>query len=378
MERKTIFIIKILTLLICVISVVSDVNDKNMPLAILLFLILLLNMQLRTLRLNKKFIMGSIMVDLLMVGIIYNQFSGISYLPLFITVIDGIILADRKPLAIPIIVLIACGYYSVKNQNILSFVNYFILMMVTLFAIAYQRMSQKIKELEHLYDDVRKYSYELENAKMQIEKITQQTENLALVKERQRISVEIHDTIGHRLTALLMQLEAGVRLLDIGQKSGRELIGESVENLRESIDVLRNTVKSIKPKEYKNFIYSLEEMNRRFTKETGVHVEFAKHGDAISLYPGVEMVLYKNTQEALTNAVRHGKANNISIHLYYLAHAIELTIQDDGKGTGSIHKGMGMNAMEERLKFIGGSLQIVSGEGFTVINRVPIEAKTEH
>jgi signal transduction histidine kinase len=234
-------------------------------------------------------------------------------------------------------------------------------------------MTGKIKEIEHLYDDVRKYSYELENAKKQIENYSQQVENITLLKERQRISEEIHDTIGHRLTALLMQMEAGTRLLKENNQTGRDLLYMSVENLRETIDVLRQTVRSIKPKVYRNLLFSIEELIKRFKKETGINIDFEVNGTAFKLYPGVEMVLYKNAQEAITNAVRHGKSKNISILLQYEENNVALTVSNDGISCEYIKKGMGITSMEERLKFVGGNLYINHKNGFSIVSSIPVK-----
>ncbi|MFZ5351725.1 MAG: sensor histidine kinase [Bacillota bacterium] len=377
MKDKYVFYTKLLILTISLLHIVMGIGERNMASALFILLLLVLNMQIRSIYFKGKAFILSLLGDMAMICFLYQSYGGYIFFPLLATAVDGIVYGNKFNYAAFILTSLVYVWFILPLTIEAKMLCMFIYLILSASSFMYVFLNNKLKEVEYLYDDVRKYSQELESAKKQIELYSHQVENLASVKERQRISEEIHDTIGHRLTALLMQMEAGVRLLDSGNQSGRELLDMSVENLRESIDVLRQTVRSMRPKQYRNLIFSIEEMLKKFKRETGINTSFDVKGAAVRLLPGVEMVLYKNVQEAVTNAVRHGKARNILIQLIYEEAIILLRIKDDGAGCTDIKKGIGLSAMEDRLKFVGGSLNIDGSSGFIIENRIPISNFSE-
>ncbi|WP_026478606.1 sensor histidine kinase [Alkaliphilus transvaalensis] len=370
MLNKSISITRLMILLFN-IPIILGLKETDIPIALMLLLLLALNVQIRAVFLKRKAIFLSLLLDLALIYLIYNRYGGITYFSLLITTIDSIFLKEEHRYGLLLLVGGFLFYFTQNKDSNLIILSYFIFLLTSIFALLFKSMGKKIAELEEVYDEVRKYSYQLEVAKSQISDYSQQVEHLASLKERHRISEEIHDTIGHRLTALLMQMEAGIRLLDNDLNNGVAFLKAAIENLRESIEVLRQTVRSTMPKEYKNLILSFEEMIRKFSKETEINIDLKVTGNIQKLYPGVEMVLYKNAQEALTNAVRHGKAKNIYICLIYEANRVYLVIKNDGKSCVEIKKGIGISSMEERLKFVGGYLEIDQTNGFIIKSIIP-------
>lgn len=351
---------------------VTTIPSNFVPKFILFSLLYLLNMQVRYLLLKGKTALVSLVTELIIIYILGTSFGGLIYLLTIITLTYGIVNIEKYLYGISALSLILL-IYLLKDKSM----DYIVLNIIIFAAIwvllkAFMRTSNKVNELEHLYDDVRRYSYELENTKKQVEAYSKRVEELTQLEERNRISEEIHDTIGHRLTALLIQMEAGLRVMDLDASKGRELLEESRDNLRESIDVLRETVRGMKPKAYRNFIASIEDMVGEFKKRTRVNVVFSLLGNPVKLYPGVEMVLYRNLQESLTNSVKHGKSHNIEVTLKYIEGAVALTVKDDGTGCLRINKGMGILGMEERTSFVGGRINLFSNEGFILECIVPV------
>ncbi|MBM7615696.1 signal transduction histidine kinase [Alkaliphilus hydrothermalis] len=373
MKNKAVTFLRLIVFLFT-LPMVIGLEEGIMPSVITLLLLLALNTQLRRVFLKERAIGISLIIDLILIFVIHQSFGVSLFLPMFITAFDGVNNSEGHEYGFSILIGGMLYYLTREMDDQQIILSFFALLLALVFAFFYKGMSKKISELEEVYDDVRRYSYELEVAKNQISSYSQQVEHLTAIKERQRISEEIHDTIGHRLTALLMQMEAGVRLLDNDINTGKTFLKASVDNLRESIEVLRQTVRSTMPKEYKNLINSFEDMIRKFKRETGTNVELRVVGIIQKLYPGVEMVLYRNAQEAITNAVRHGKAKNIFISITYDKDWVKLVVKDDGKGCESIKKGIGISSMEERLKFVGGSLEILQTDGFVIKTVIPLES----
>ena len=372
MLKRSLILVKIMIIMTVFLSAFMGIRLSDSPVLMVFMLIFLLNMQLRNIYFKKQAVSLSLIGELVLIYFIHNSFEGLTYILIFNTLIDAIYYAENYIYGFYLLTL-GLLLYLINGMGldlIILSITIYISLVVTVTTL--KRTSGKITNLEYLYDDVRRYSYELENAKKQIETYSKKVEHLSQMEERNRISEEIHDTIGHRLTAILIQLEAGIRVIDSEFEGGKKLIEDSRDNLRESIDVLRETVKGMKPRDYKNLMLSLQELIGDFKKKTGVNASLEVKGSPFKLYPGVELVIFKNTQEALTNAVRHGKAKNIKVLLTYYNSKVELLVKDDGIGCSNVKKGMGITAMEERLNFIGGTLDIYGDKGFTIKCIIPV------
>lgn len=351
---------------------VTTSSGNMLPVFISLYLLYLLNMQIRYLMLEGRFALLSIIVELVLVCILGTSFGGLLYLLAYLILVYGISSAEKYFYGISALTLILLIYLIRDIGRDYVFLNAFMFTGIWILLYYLKGVFNKVNELEHLYDDVRRYSYELENTKRQVEAYSKRVEELAQLEERNRISEEIHDTVGHRLTALLIQMEAGMRIMDYNPLKGRELLSESRDSLRESIDVLRETVKGMKPKEYKNFLSSIEDMIGDFKKKTSINVSLSIQGNPMKLYPGVETVLYRNLQEALTNSVKHGRAHNIEVILKYTESTVALKVTDDGIGSSEVIKGMGIAGMEERTGFVGGRINLLSDKGFVMECIIPL------
>lgn len=372
MNRKKLHRICIVFFVIIEVYSVTLIPGDLVPGFVLALLFYLLNMQIRYLILKDNSALLSLLIELIIVCYLSISFGGLIYLAVYIILGYGIEYFEKYLYGISALSLSAL-IYLLKDKSIEYIIlNVFVFAAIWILLMTLKKTSRKVTDLEYLYDDVRRYSYELEKAKKQVEMYSKKVEEFTQIEERNRISEEIHDTIGHRLTALLIQMEAGLRILDLDESKGRSLLGESRDNLRESIDVLRNTVKGMKPKEYRSFIDSMQNMTDEFKKSTGINAIFKILGNPLKLSPGVELVLYKNLQESLTNSARHGKPHNIDIILKYNENSVALTVKDDGTGCSEVKRGMGITGMEERIRFVGGSLAFFSDKGFTFEFIIPI------
>lgn len=372
MDNRNEFIIKLIIFLNCIIYNIVVLAKKDMPYLILFSLVFLLNVQIRRVYLKNKGRVLSLLFDMFIIYIMFSKLHGLTYTMIFITTIDGISYGWKYVDAILLTTGALLLYFSNSLGTKYFFINISVYLCIIIFIFSFKKMSKKITEIEYLYDDIRRYSYELEKAKKQIEEYSNKVQYLTQMEERNRLSEEIHDTIGHRLTALLIQTEAGVRVIDTDKEKGKELLSASIENLRESIDELRNTVRRIKPKEYKNIILQIQDMIDKYKKSTGINITFEAKGDVREIYPGREIVLYKNTQEAITNSVRHGQSKKIDVSIFYKENEVIMRVKDDGVGCDKIKKGMGIIGMEERLKLVGGSLNIYQDNGFVVESIIPL------
>lgn len=363
---------------IIVAAVVMDVvvNDNHyLEQYIVYMLLFLLSSQIRIVFLKDKWFLLSIFVDMGLIYYIHLQYSDFTYLLLYIPIFDSISFLLEEAYLTGFIGLGLLVYLLKERSSEIIILNVILYIIVFVFAYQLKRLRDKMNEVEVLYDQNRKYSYQLEDAKKRLEDYSKKIEHASQLEERNRISRELHDTLGHKLTGVLMQLEATIRILEIDIGKGKQMLGAVRDNMNQCVDILRQTVSNMRPKQYGNRMLSIRQMINDFARDTGVNIHFLITGDPFKLYPSVELTLYKNTQEAITNAVRHGRATKIDVILAYTDNEVILTVKDNGTGVKNIVKGMGISGMEERVSLLGGRLHIHSNNGFEITTIIPVPKK---
>lgn len=182
------------------------------------------------------------------------------------------------------------------------------------------------------------------------------------VAERLRISRDLHDSMGHHLTALSLQLDVAARQLD-GPHAER--IHEAHAITRLLLADVRSMVGDLRDDAAIDVSAALAALASS-EGEPRVHVEIPP---ALSIDTPVQAnTLLRCAQEIVTNAVRHANARNVWIRLTQTAEGIELKGHDDGDGAPGLVLGHGLRGMRERFEDYGGSLSLTTtpGEGFTI------------
>jgi signal transduction histidine kinase len=194
--------------------------------------------------------------------------------------------------------------------------------------------------------------------------------------ERRRLARELHDETGQALTSILLGLKG------IEDARDRSDVRQAIEQLRELVvgtlqDVRRLAVE-LRPKALDDFglVPALERLVENFSEQTGMTVQLEARLGPDRLTGEVETVLYRITQEALTNVVKHARARRVSIVLTRRDGSATAVIEDDGRGIDDANdtEGLGLLGMRERLELINGKLSIESSEGAgtTILAEVPI------
>lgn len=371
-KHKIIFFLRYVILLLIIIHSITSVNDIDYRHFIFFLLLFIFNMQMRTSILKNKLLIVSTFADLLLIYYINSHYCNVFYILVFITLLDTLFIIPKEAPVVSLIIAFFLAYLLKDKSLEIILLNTFIYFLSIAYICKLKKLEDNLIHTRTLYDWNRLHAYELENAKKDLENHTKVIEYVSQMEERNRISREIHDTIGHKLTGTLMQLEASLRVLNKDYGRGKDMLHSVSNNLSNCVDLLRQTVRDIKPKEYTSRIILIRQMLDDFSKETGVSINFNITGSVLRIYPSIEMLIYKNIQEGVTNSVRHGKASCIDIELTYLSNHIILTIEDNGTFKKDFVKGMGISGMEERAKLFGGKVVISTEDRFTVKTVVPI------
>ena len=208
-----------------------------------------------------------------------------------------------------------------------------------------------------------------------------QIEAQATLQERNRIAREIHDSVGHYLTAQSIQLENTALFLaeDPAKASGhltkaRQLGKEALANIRSSVATLRKN-----SRQERSLLEMLEQLIAEFKSNTDIEIGW-EINLVSALTPEVSTALYRIVQEALTNITRHSQATQVKLNLKEAAGKVLLSIKDNGCGFNPNDNttGFGLQGMQERTAALQGSLRIMSefGEGCQILIEIPLSQLT--
>ncbi len=195
-----------------------------------------------------------------------------------------------------------------------------------------------------------------------------QAENDVRMKERTNIARNIHDSVGHRLTALMMRLE----MLAIQRKD--ETFRELKQMAEESLQETRTAVHTLQHEEIEG-ISTVIHMIQKLEAESRMFIHFTTKQGVLSmrLSPEKNIVLYRVIQEALTNAMRHAQAKVVHITLGKTAiEDVYFEIENDADPSLQVRKGFGLLQMEKRMEEIEGTISIHAFDGtFTIRGVIP-------
>ncbi|WP_339833020.1 histidine kinase [Paenibacillus sp. FSL R7-0272] len=235
------------------------------------------------------------------------------------------------------------------------------------------------KQLEHVYDELRHKHYELQETRAQLLSFSKQLEDAAQAEERIRISRQLHDDIGHRLIRTKMMSEAALLTLPLNNEQGTEMVKQIRDQLAASMDDMRNTLHKLRPDFHASDAYALDRLLEEVGRDTGIQTHYEIIGQPHALYPSMQIVLYKNAKEAITNAIKHGKATSIRLQLAFGHQEIRMSISNDGSMHSlldtSVTTGLGHEGMRQRTQFIGGTIEVQPTAPYTVITRIPMTNK---
>jgi two-component system sensor histidine kinase UhpB len=182
--------------------------------------------------------------------------------------------------------------------------------------------------------------------------------------ERRRVARELHDEVGQALTAVVLQLDRVGRGADGGERTEVEQAREAV---RASLEEVRGIARRLRPEALDDLGLrsALAALTNEVGRQTGLLIERRIESDVPAFTPEEELVVYRVAQEALTNAVRHGRASRAWVSLALREGRVELRVRDDGHGF-DLHltaEGEGLRGMRERAVLVGAGLELEAAPG---------------
>ena len=217
----------------------------------------------------------------------------------------------------------------------------------------------------------------LQAANAELEAARRRERELAAAEERLRLARDIHDGLGHHLTALNVQLQAASRLFErdparaaLALATSRQVAQAALDEVRQSVATMRRS-----PLDGRSLPEAIEALVAEFGERAGLKIRFDLRGSLGDLAPAAAMTLYRAAQEGLTNAQKHAAAKLVIVTLAAESATVRLSVADDGRTAASPNgHGFGLAGLRERAEQLGGSMYAgpSAHEGFELIVELPL------
>src|SRR4051794_15653050 len=231
-----------------------------------------------------------------------------------------------------------------------------------------------VRQRRHRTEDLERHAADLEADR---EALARE----AVAQERARIAREMHDSVAHSVSVMVLQAGAAEEVMAASPQRARQSLAtiqdtgrEAIVELRRMLGLLRDPVvdASLSPQPGVGTLDALLDQVRA----AGLPVELTVEGQARRLSPGIDRSAYRIVQEGLTNTLKHAGPAHATVRLRYDDRALELEVLDDGRGPrGAAGGGFGLLGMRERAALYGGVLATDAppGGGYALSARLPLE-----
>jgi two-component system sensor histidine kinase DevS len=221
-------------------------------------------------------------------------------------------------------------------------------------------------------------------AAIQNARLHENTRRLAVLEERERIGMDLHDGIIQAIYGVGLSLESALHSFEDDPQDAKTRVQRSIESLNQAIRDLRGYILDLRPRQMGNegLMSGLKRLITEFRANTLANVQLTANENELKDLPqAYSMVLFHISQEALANIAKHAKAKQVDISLWSSGERVLMEIHDNGKGfemekmNASI--GHGLANMQTRVRAVGGDVDISSvvDEGTTVLAWVPRHAR---
>jgi len=220
----------------------------------------------------------------------------------------------------------------------------------------------------------RKQRQELAEANLKLVRHAAALEQLTISRERNRLARELHDTLAHTLSALVVQIDALFAVWEPIPDKARGMLEQILDTTRSGLDETRRALDALRasPLEEMGLALAVRSLAEDLADRSALELELDIHEDWDELPPEVEQTYYRVAQEALENIAKHANANKLTLTLSGNSDNLNLTIRDDGHGFTSQEvsekRQLGLQGMQERAELIDAHLTIdgQTGEGSIV------------
>ena len=240
---------------------------------------------------------------------------------------------------------------------------------------AFLKNAQRLAaERKRLIEQLRQASTSLVKTNIGLQEHAVRGEEQATMLERERISRELHDTIGYALLNIIVTMKASLELSRSDTDKMRDFMEKGIEQAQKGLQETRLALRTLRAAaaQPSSLLASVDRLVAAF-KDTHIAVTAHYSNMPWSVGEPIDSTIYRVVQEGITNAIRHGNASEISVHLSFDGQKVAVAIRDNGVGASEITEGIGMAGIRERLSRVAGELSVKnSSAGFSLYVRIPV------
>ncbi|QBD80972.1 sensor histidine kinase [Ktedonosporobacter rubrisoli] len=210
---------------------------------------------------------------------------------------------------------------------------------------------------------------EVQESRRQLQIYARQVADLATLEERNRIAREIHDSLGHSLIAITLQLEKALAYHTVAPEESQQAMSDARQVARSALQDVRHSVRALRSAEERfSCVRGVETLVEQHRK-SGLNVKLTLEGQEEHFSQQVLLMFYRVVQEGLTNIQKHARARKAEVRLCFTQEQASLVISDDGIGfaaaswlatEGDHADGYGLRGIQERVNQLGATFQIES------------------
>jgi len=214
----------------------------------------------------------------------------------------------------------------------------------------------------------------IEEKNKDLEYYSKKIEELTIKEERNRVSQDLHDTVGHIFTSVITSLDALPFLYQADKKEAEKSIKEISDLARNGLNDVRKTIHHMSPTSHQTLVESVKELIADFTKHTSTDIKLNVEGDATEVGERIKLAIIRCIQEGLTNAKKHGQATFIKINISFKQEELIVLIEDNGNGCIELILGFGLRSMKDRISSLAGTVNFYSklNNGMRITCNIPM------
>ncbi|WP_151734981.1 sensor histidine kinase ['Paenibacillus yunnanensis' Narsing Rao et al. 2020] len=210
----------------------------------------------------------------------------------------------------------------------------------------------------------------------QLEDANKRISELVIMEERQRISRDLHDTLGQKLSLIGLKSDLAGKLMEKNPVQARNEINDVRQTARSALKEVRELITQMRGIRLEDELVRVAQL----LAAAEIRLELGGEPRLKNVSLVAENVLGMCLREAVNNVVKHSGADVCRIVIEDLPTEVMIRVQDDGKGIEGSHiyyKGHGLQGMRERLEFVNGSLEIAGDGGTSIAFKVPVAVRPE-
>jgi signal transduction histidine kinase len=234
--------------------------------------------------------------------------------------------------------------------------------------------SQIVLSEQNMRNELERLYVELSVANRKLHEYAVKVEELATLQERNRLARDIHDGLGHYLTALNMQIKAAQAIIDQDRPRAIEALTKAQNLAEEALSDVRNSVATLRgePSLSQPLPEAIESLLIE-CRADGLVADLKISGNYRLLASEADLTLYRAAQEALTNVRKHALASRVDVTIIYDVDRVCLTVCDNGIGADKLEGGFGLLGLRERVQLLHGQVSVRTAirQGFCIEVEMP-------